>query len=253
MCQNFDILYSLRTMEAMSFAAITGLSARAEAIYLAVLEGGMLSQNDIANATKINRTSLTPDITELLKRGFIKKSLRGKRALYTASNPTKLFRHAQQNLQALESSLPQLVDTYRAVSKKPIITLKEGPEGLYQATLEAAEKGFQMKSFSSPVNFLSVLTRADANKIIRTIERRDIKALSLTSNTEANLDVAHTFKSPNLESRPMPPGISYPMEFLIYNQTTVITSWQHQFSVVIESADITKFVESMFDYFWALK
>ncbi len=240
-------------MNTLGLSETLGLDPVAEAIYLAVLGHGTISQTEIARITHQNRTSLTPYIEKLLKRNLIKKSIKGKRLFYSAENPTKLFTEAQKKLSALESALPQLVETYRAVTKRPNITLKEGAEGLYQATLEAAEKGYKMKSFSSPVNFLSVLTRKDADTIIRTIEKRDIRALSLTSHTEENLEMVETFKSPNLESRAMPPGISYPMEFLIYNHTTVITSWQHKFAVVIESEDITKFVESLFDYFWNKK
>ena len=231
---------------------IIGLTETESRIYQAVLHGGQLTQTDIAKATAYNRTSLYTPLKRLTQKNLLLKNPKGKRLYYTANNPEKLLKNASQSFSALESSLPELLHIYKAVSRKPTITLRDGPEEIYQATLKAVEEGHYLKSFSAPTNFLSVLTRKDALKVIRIIEERGIKSTTLTSHDSKNLETSKTFPSPNVEWRAMPEGISYPVEFLVYNNTTVITSWQCRFAVEIESADITAFVESLFDYFWKI-
>lgn len=240
-------------MDRQITAKILGLSEREEKVYLAVLNGGNVSQSDMAKHTGLNRTSLYPQIKSLLLQDLIIQTVVGKRIYYTVENPTKLLKQAQQKFSSLEAMLPSLLETYQMTGQKPKISLHHGPEGLYKVSYEASQKanGYY-KAFSSPNNFLSVLKRKDADKIIRLIEKRGVKCYTLSSHTKENKSILPTFSSKNLKWRMLPESIVYPVEFLVYNHTTVITSWSHQFAVVIESEDIKKFVESMFDYFWKI-
>lgn len=237
-------------MKKQTLSTIIGLSEKESVIYQAILADGQLTQSDIAKATGYNRTSLYPYLKQLLLKDLISKSLKGKRLLYSANTPERLMKNATKAIGSLEAALPALLETYQTVSNKPTIALRDGAEGIYQATLKAVQEAHHLKAFSSPNNFLSVLSRKEAEKLIKIIETRNIKSTTLTSHDDENLDIVQTFPSPNIEWRAMPSGISYPVEFLFYNKTTVITSWRYRFAIEIESEDITRFVEQLFDYFW---
>lgn len=87
-----------------------GLSKQESNIYLAILRGGKVSQTDIAKATGINRTSLYPILSTLLKKDLIQKVPSGKRIKYKASNPNKLLGHATSSITTLEKQLPALIE-----------------------------------------------------------------------------------------------------------------------------------------------
>ena len=231
-----------------------GLNSREEAVYLAVMHGGKVSQSDIASTTGINRTSLYPILNELAKRDFIIKTIKGRRLYYTAESPEKLLKKAKQAHAVLAAAVPGLMDIYTTSGHKPKISVHNGPEGLFKVSKDAALlSNNHMKSFSSPSTFLSVLGWKEANEIIKIIEEREVTTYALASHTEANKKILPSFNDVRgLNWRLMPEGVEYPIEFMTYNKTTVITSWGRQFAVVIESEDITNFLESLFDYFWQL-
>lgn len=228
-----------------------GFSKREEAVYLAIMRGGKVSQSDIAGITGINRTSLYPILKELSRRDSIVKVPEGKRLFYIAEKPEKLLRKAHQTTGALEEAMPGLMDIFLTSGHKPKISVYDGQEGLYKVVKEAFEQanGY-VKSFSSPNNFMSVLNRKDADELIALIERREVVSYSLSSRTEENKKLLSVFSQKNLRWKLMPKEVVFSTEFLLYNRTTVITSWGRQFSIVIESEDVTKFLEAIFDHFW---
>ena len=237
-------------MNAVSPSTLIGLSDVEAAIYLAVLRGGRLTHAEIARATGANRTSLYTPIRSLLQQDLIKKTVRGKRVYYAAANPERLVKQASRKVRQLEEVLPALARAFAHTGHKPVISIHEGADAIYETLLEFAETAPYLKSFAAPAEYLQVLTRAQANEMVALMERRNIRSTTLTSNTKENLDIVATFKSPNLEWRAMPGNISYPIEITFATRTALIISWQHQFVVVVESSDIVAFIEAIYDYFW---
>ncbi|NBD73890.1 hypothetical protein GVX82_02515 [Patescibacteria group bacterium] len=231
-------------------SALLGLSELEGAIYLAILAGGEVTQSDIAKTTGRNRTSLYRPIRALLAQDLIRKIPRGKRIFYAPSDPNKLLSSASQKLATLESLLPTLVSAYQHAGSTPTISVREGPASIYQALYEVCERAHYLKSFASPANFLGVLSRKQANELVRLMEQREMTVTTITSSTPENLHAVRTFRSPALSWRAMPQGINFPIEVTFSYQTTLIISWSHQFVVTIESSDITEFVEAVYDFMW---
>src|ERR1041385_3323174 len=109
-----------------------GLSEKEVAIYLAILQTGKISLADIAKRTHINRTTLYHSVDELLQRGLISKTIRGKRTLYVPEDPDKILKDFDKRRSAFLAHVPQIEEIYKNAMHKPGVRLYEGLDGITQ-------------------------------------------------------------------------------------------------------------------------
>lgn len=114
-------------------------------VYLAMLQLGAATIQDISDAAKVNRTTTYVIIENMKKRGIISASERGKRVLFMAENPEKLVKLLDQDVSALEDkreriqlSLPVLLALFHANDTKPRVRYVEGEEEFYELREEMA-------------------------------------------------------------------------------------------------------------------
>jgi sugar-specific transcriptional regulator TrmB len=114
-----------------------GLSDKEASVYLASLELGPASVQDISHKAKINRATTYVMIEVLSGRGLLSTFVKGKKRFYAPESPDRLIsilRVQQKELEEKEKefakSLPLLLALYNAEGAKPQIRYLEGPEGL---------------------------------------------------------------------------------------------------------------------------
>ncbi len=114
-----------------------GLSDKEASVYLASLELGPASVQDISHKAKINRATTYVMIESLSGRGLLSTFVKGKKRFYSPESPDRLIsilRVQQKELEEKEKeftkSLPLLLALYNAEGAKPQIRYLEGPEGL---------------------------------------------------------------------------------------------------------------------------
>jgi sugar-specific transcriptional regulator TrmB len=73
---------------------------------------------EIANSSRIKRTTISNYLSEMLKKGLIGRSITGKRMKYIAESPEKILRDYDGKREAFISSLPELNNIYRSASQK---------------------------------------------------------------------------------------------------------------------------------------
>lgn len=229
-----------------------GLGDKEAEIYVAILSGGPLTLSRVASLTKINRTTLYPYIHSLLEAEYITQTIRGKRTLYVAENPIKLLRQLKKREHSLELLMPGLQEIYARTSHQPKITTYEGVEGIAKMFREAGEMANYVKTFFSPSKYLSILSMEEGNYFLEQTKKNGVRAKGLCSDSEEGRQFMKTYKDINMNMRLMPHGISFPVEFMIYNQRVLIVSFEHRFAVLVESTDIKEFLEKMFDHFWGV-
>jgi sugar-specific transcriptional regulator TrmB len=69
---------------------LTNLTPLETTLYETVLQGGRLTLGGIAKASNQNRSSLYPYIESLLQKGYLLKTVVGKRQYYSAASPEKI-------------------------------------------------------------------------------------------------------------------------------------------------------------------
>ena len=110
-----------------------GLAAKEADTYLAMLELGPASVQDIAKKAGINRTTTYVMIEGLKKHGLVSTFERGKKTVFSAENPeqlldilTKESNVINAKKSKLEASLPRLLAIFNTIEDKPKVRFLEG-------------------------------------------------------------------------------------------------------------------------------
>lgn len=117
-------------MDLQGHFARMGLTKRAASIYLACLEHGPDTVAAIARHTREKRSTVRYTVDDLLRRGMIVLTRRGRRTLYDAQRPQKLLTLLHEEERELQDILPQL-EILRG-KREPVsrVYLQEDREGL---------------------------------------------------------------------------------------------------------------------------
>ena len=125
-----------------------GLSEEETEIYLSLLNSSPQSAGQLGKTTKVKRTYVYRITDQLIQKGLIKKSLKGKTTVFTPLSPDNLLVQAQSQKQktdeaitTLEALLPELRNKYKSVEDKPTISNFEGIEGIKKVYLDAIKEG----------------------------------------------------------------------------------------------------------------
>ncbi|OGD61135.1 hypothetical protein A3A71_00865 [Candidatus Berkelbacteria bacterium RIFCSPLOWO2_01_FULL_50_28] len=121
-------------MEEMLTSA--GLSEKESRVYLAALELGESSVQNIATKSGINRPTAYFILGELSKKGLASHRELGKKTLYSAESPENLKKLLETQKQRLAQDeerigtvIPQLAALFRMSKNRPVIRIYEGLEG----------------------------------------------------------------------------------------------------------------------------
>ena len=118
-----------------------GLSSKRARIYLALLENGPLIVQDIADKTKIKRTTLYPIIEKMIEDDMLGVEIRQKRKRYFAKDPESLIIRLREQRNFLEALMPQLQDLYSKQTGGTRIQVYDNISGLKKTLEEILKLG----------------------------------------------------------------------------------------------------------------
>ena len=233
--------------------AAVGLPEKEAAVYFALLHAGKASPSDLAKATHIRRTTLYLHLDALLARGFISKTLKGKRILYTPENPKKILGAFEKSKAIFVQSAPRLEALYKNARQEPSVRLFEGEKGIVQILNEISASLVPIDAFFSPEKFFRAVSKEDTKAFLRAIEKnqnvlRDLVEQDSFANTFMK-DVRknkHTFHKVKL----LPKGFIVSVDVLVTGNKVAMISFDNMMGLLIENAEIAGFHKSIHDFFW---
>lgn len=132
-----------------------GLNEKEAKVYLAALELGKSSAQNIAKKANVNRATTYVVIEALIKRGLMSSSNENKKQFFHAEAPEKLsllFREEamaiQRKQEYLDKILPEM-KSLRQSNNKPVVRFFEGKEGL-----RAIAEEFYISKHTEPVKLI---------------------------------------------------------------------------------------------------
>jgi len=135
-----------------------GLSDKEASVYLAALELGEDTAQNIAEKSGVNRATTYVILEKLIQLGLASTVERGKKTVFIAEDPRELNnilnqqrQEIEQRSQLLEDSLTQLRAIYNANNQKPTVRFFEGPDGL-----EALDR-YGHDQFQENMEFMSIM------------------------------------------------------------------------------------------------
>jgi sugar-specific transcriptional regulator TrmB len=104
-------------------------------VYIAALEMGSATVQDIAKKAKVSRVTTYAAIERLVHQGLITTVMKGKRVLYHAEPPKRLIEVVSRHVASIESTLADIKDSVDELSllqggEKPVVKVFEGTEAL---------------------------------------------------------------------------------------------------------------------------
>lgn len=133
-----------------------GFSNITEQMYLTLLKRGACSIAELAQLTGKHRPAIYKALPELICANLVAKLSKGKRVLYKAESPANLLTLSKRQIEAVNTALPALLDTFQNKDKKPKVSTFEGKEGIatvYENLISSTKRGEAMYRYESPKDY----------------------------------------------------------------------------------------------------
>lgn len=239
----------------MSIASLKdfGLTENEAKVYLANMELGTATIQQISRKANIKRTTVYAVAESLKKQGILSATKKGSKTLLVAETPDNLVRLAQKRWQSLKNSLPELKSIYNIAGAKPTLRFYEGKEG-YLAVYEAVLKG-KPKEFLAVASYEHFLKHIDQTYEEDWTKKRiklGIKLRWLDFKTKTTEKLAKEGKKALREVRFLPKRFAFTNTMFIYNDKMVVVSGKAKefIAVVIENPEFTQMFKQFFEMLW---
>ena len=227
-----------------------GFSKNEIDVYLAALELGLSSAQDIAKKANIKRTTAYSVLDSLVQRGFISKTKEKRKTRFLVEPPDKLLFIVSNIENQLKTLLPELQALYNVKKKKPKIFFYEGKgaiQTVYEDTLRERPK--EILEWNTDKFFTDF--PADYNYIQKRVQF-NIKARRMAPSGSIwhkkhkpidKIDLAETVIVPSFKFSPE-------VEINIYNNKIAFINYIEKMSVIIESPAIAKAMKQAYELSW---
>src|SRR3989344_5354340 len=107
-----------------------GLNEKESKVYIELLQLGDSLVSEISQKTKINRSLLYSIVSDLANKGIVTYILKNNVRYYRAAEPERILSMLKEKEKIFESLLPELKNLHKPKTKKPIVEILEGKEGI---------------------------------------------------------------------------------------------------------------------------
>ena len=238
------------------------LSEKEAVVYLASLELGLSTIQEIARKSQISRSTTYEVIESLMKKGLMSALTKGKKKYFSAEGPERLMtlinlkeREFQKRKKELKAILPELKELTRLSRERPKIRFYEGKQGIRGIQKDI----LRTKNFASIEEFVPL---DDAYQLFQAHPRdhrhemgKKIKVPERMIYTSKKGEILPPKKGP-IETLFIPiEKFPFHTEITIYANKVALVSFGRKLTgVVLESEDIANTLRCMFDLLWkALK
>lgn len=244
--------YNLGELE--QFLHDFGLTKKQAKVYLASLQLGSASIQDIARAAKEQRTNLYDAITALVAKGLMSITPVGKRHHYEAQDPRALKSVLHDKERSLAEVLPQFASLYSGGEFKPRIRFYPGLEGYKQAyedSLTTTDK--KLFGIFAVQSTWEIIGKEAADDMVRRRAKKGIALRVIRSKVGEPENIYPSRLADLRELRWAPSGMEFPITTYVYgNKVMILSSKRELFGLIIESADIAAAHRHYFEALWRI-
>lgn len=233
-----------------------GLSDKEAKVYLASLELGKASVQDIAKKAGVNRTTAYIMIESLIKRSLLYTAKNGKRLAYVAENPEKILELIQlrkkdfeENEQDIIAILPELKSIYNLGPEKPRIRFFEGKDVAKEIFNDILQtRPHSIDEVYSADYLRDVFSKEESEAIHQQMITEKIKQRTLYTRKEGPYETALS----GSEERFLPQDkFPVPANIIIYDKKIALIALRGKLiGVIVESEEISRTMQTMFQLAW---
>lgn len=236
---------------------LTGLNLEPKKvkIYLALLEMGQGSVQEIAKKTSLKRTTLYPILNELRQMGLLYQTKIKKHTYFIPENPNLILEQFKARVDKLTKNIDALTTIYNKskIVKRPKTSFFSGADGF--------KKIWQIIFRSGIKEFLNITGAQEmtgfvregyiTQNIIKEKIRRGIHSRQLIAFSEYAKEIIIKDKRENRVSKMLPHIYKIPFTILIFADNVALISPSFEnIIMIIESESFTKTMTSLFEALW---
>lgn len=227
-----------------------GLDYKEDDVYLALLELGTASVHEIAIKAGIKRTTTYDVLDNLIKKGLVGQTQKGKKRLFYAEEPEKLNVLLWEKQSKLIEAMPLLKSLYNTAGSKPKIRYFEGKEGLKQVYRDTLNYQGELVAFITE-NIINDLGRDFAEEYIAKRKKANIAARVIAPDTTEHREYKNKDKEFLKQTRLVPKDkFPFTIEMNIYGNKIAFMSFKETLGIIIESNEIANNMKLLFELAW---
>jgi len=127
-----------------------GLNEKESRVYAVLIQAGDSLVSEISQKTGINRSLLYSVLSDLANKGIVTYIIKNNVRYYRAAEPNKILSMLKEKEKAFESILPDLMELHKPRTKRPIIEILEGKEGIKTILNDVLKIKQQWSAFDVP-------------------------------------------------------------------------------------------------------
>ena len=230
-----------------------GLSDKGARVYLAALELGEATVQDLARASRLKRTSLYYVIEELLSQNALYTAERHGKTRYLPCQPRELLRSLRERVEKFESNLQEIESRHNAKFRKPNIYFLYGPSGFKKAWdtfFESGDKKFSI--ITNGEGFTEFVSeKYIVDHIISEKKRLGIRSRQIVSDSTYARKIVTKDQAELRESRFMPLNNNLPFTEIIGSKMVIMISPGFYNTIfVVENDAFAETRQKIFDALW---
>lgn len=229
------------------------LSDSEASLYLAALELGEASVQDMAKKSKIKRTSIYFMLEDLESKGVLTTAKRNKKTYYIATSPADLLKSFRRRLSEFEKTAEVLEQHKGKIIKRPRIYFLQGPSGFKQVwDLVFASNPKEYRITTEGLNFLDfVKEKYVVNEIIKQKIEQGVKSFQIIPDTTYAIKIISRDKFENRQSRILPMDTKLPFTEIICPRLVAYISPRFNDNIfVVEDETFAEGRKVVFDLLW---
>lgn len=227
-----------------------GFSQNEAKVYLAALESGLDSAQNIAQKANLQRTTTYSVLDYLVEKGVIGKSQIKNKTRYKAEPPDKLLSIVNNLRQEIEKKLPEMEAIYNGGETKPRILFYEGKgaiQNIYDDTLREKPKEILEWNTDAYFDYPTVDPVYISKRMALNIYAKRIAG----SGSRWHIKHKGYDKSELSETVIVPKEKFWPgIEVNIYNDKVAFLNYAEEMSVIIESKAIAEAMRQAYNLSW---
>jgi len=232
-----------------------GLSKEEVNIYLAGLELGESSVQNIAKKADIKRPTAYLIIDDLIKKGLFYQTFKGKKRYFCAQSPKDLEVELKRKAFELTKIMPELNSIYNTLGFKPKVRFYEGVAGamsVYNDTINSTPENGEILDFAGIKNLFDTFPKEFATEYYTKRIRKNIKDKVIAVDSEESREWQKNAEEEMREIFIVPEDqFNFSGDMEIYGDKVALISYKENFmAVVIESKEIANMQRLMFNLVW---
>lgn len=230
-----------------------GLSDKAARVYLAALELGEASVQDLARRARLKRTTIYYTLEELERAGAVTKTRRNKKTFYLATNPSSVAKLARERLHEFEEALPTLENRMHSAYPRPRVYFLYGVPGFKQIWDKIFTQPAPFNILTAGESFLDfVKEKYILQEIISRKKSLDIHSRQLIVDSAYARKIVAKDRQENRTSKFLPPAHRLAFTEIICRDFVAYISPRYEnMLLVVESESFAQTQRSLFEIVWA--